>query len=235
MRYFHKKVVNAKKYFVSLSIINNQNINTMTEDEFKLAMEKFLLHLQSEPRDVKKDKLRNFEYIGVSEIEVLLDTLFFGLWQTEITQTIVVGNEIVMTGKLGVFHPIAKQWLWRAGSGSAMIRQTKGAAISDIDAKIKNGVEMDAPHAKASMIKNAAMSFGNIFGRNLRRKEEDISEYKPIHTPVILRKIENQQQLEAAAKRYLIEGNLDFVKSVKEVTPEQENQIIQLAKTLKNE
>lgn len=204
------------------------------EDEFKLKMERFLKSLENPPRHVKKDTLRGFEYIGISEIEVLLDTMFFGLWQTEITQMLVVGNEIVMNGKLGIFHPIAKEWIWRAGSGSAMIRQTKGAVISDIDAKIKNGVEMDAPHAKASMVKNAAMSFGNMFGRNLRRKEEDVARYTPIHTPVILRKLE-KMELQNAAKRYLIEGNLDFVKANREVTAEQETAIIQLSKTLKVE
>ena len=173
-------------------------------------------------------------YIGISEIEVQLDTLFLGQWQTEITQCLIVGNEIVMNVKLGVLHPITKEWIWRAGSGSAMIRQSSGAKISDIDSKIKNGVEMDAPHAKVSAIKNAALSLGNIFGRNLRRKKEDVSQYVPIHTPVILRKIENAE-LESAAKRFLIEGNLDFIKANREVTPEQENKIIQLAKTLKVE
>ena len=206
----------------------------MSEDDFKLKMERFLKSLENPPRNVKKDKLRGFEYIGISEIEVLLDTMFFGLWQTEISQMLVVGNELVMNGKLGIFHPIAKEWIWRAGSGSAMIRQAKGAAISDIDSKIKNGVEMDAPHAKASMIKNAAQSFGNMFGRNLRRKEEDVSHYVPIHTPVILRKIENAE-LENAAKRYAIEGNLDFVRAVREITPEQEAKIIHLSKTIKIE
>lgn len=206
----------------------------MNEDEFKLKMERFLKSLENPPRNVKKDKLRGFEYIGISQIEVQLDTIFFGLWQTEITQCLIVGNEIVMNGKLGIFHPIAKEWIWRAGSGSAMIRQNKGAAISDIDSKIKNGVEMDAPHAKASMIKNAAQSFGNIFGRNLRRKEEDVSYYVPIHTPHILRKIENAE-LEMAAKRFKIDGNLDFIKANREITPEQEVKIIELAKSLKIE
>lgn len=206
----------------------------MSEDEFKLKMEHFLKSLENPPRNVKTDKLRGVVYIGISEIEVQLDTLFLGQWQTEITQCLIVGNEIVMNVKLGVLHPITKEWIWRAGSGSAMIRQSSGAKISDIDSKIKNGVEMDAPHAKVSAIKNAALSLGNVFGRNLRRKKEDVSQYVPIHTPVILRKIENAE-LENAAKRFLIEGNLDFIKANREVTPEQENKIIELSKTLKVE
>jgi len=206
----------------------------MSEDEFKLKMERFLKSLENPPRTVKNDQKRGFVYIGISEIEVQLDTIFLGQWQTEITQCLIVGNEIVMNVKLGVLHPITKEWIWRAGSGSAMIRQSSGAKISDIDSKIKNGVEMDAPHAKVSAIKNAALSLGNIFGRNLRRKKEDVSQYVPIHTPVILRKIENAE-LETAAKRYAIEGNLDFVKAVREITPEQETKIIELSKTVKVE
>lgn len=206
----------------------------MNEDEFKLKMEQFSKFLNNTPRKTKIDTRNGKEGIPISEIEVMLDTIFFGLWQSEITDTIIVGNEIVMNVKLGVFHPIAKQWIWRGGSGACMIRQTKDSKISDIDSKIKNAVEMDAPHAKAAAIKNAAMSLGDSFGRNLRRKTEDISRYIPLHTPHILKKLE-VAEIEKAAKRYAIEGNLDFIKANREVTPEQETEIIELSKTLKVE
>ena len=39
---------------------------------------------------------------------------------------------------------------------------------------------MDLPHAKAEAIKNAANSFGAIFGRNLARKAADTTDYKPV-------------------------------------------------------
>jgi len=164
------------------------------EENFTLAMERFLVFLAKPPARVKVEpKKGNFPYIPISEIENQLDTIFLGQWQSEITQTIIVGNEIVMNVKVGVLHPITKEWLWRAGTGAAMIRQKSGSKISDIDGKIPNAVEMDAPHAKADAIKNAVQSLGDFFGRNLRRKQEDVSNYKPIHTPRINKKNEQKE------------------------------------------
>lgn len=159
---------------------------TEADEKYILAMERFLVFMSRPPSKIKKRQ--NVEYLTISEMENLLDTIFLGQWQTEITQTIIVGNEIVMNVKVGILHPITKQWLWRAGTGAAMIRQNKGAKISDIDSKIMNAVEMDAPHAKADAIKNAVKSFGDIFGRNLMRKKEDVSTYVAIHSPVIDKK-----------------------------------------------
>lgn len=175
-----------------LTVAEKKELQQITaEDQYTLAMEKFLVFMSRQPSKIKKRQ--NIEYLTISEMENLLDTIFLGQWQTEITQTIIVGNEIVMNVKVGILHPITKQWLWRAGTGAAMIRQNKGAKISDIDSKIMNAVEMDAPHAKADAIKNAVKSFGDIFGRNLMRKKEDVSNYIPIHTPKITKKHESQK------------------------------------------
>jgi len=158
-----------------------------TYEDFRLKMEGFLLGLNKEPKKTKKDQNKGITYIAISEIEVQLDRLFMGQWQTKNLNLIVVGNEIVATIELGVLNPISGQWLWRSGTGSAMIRQNKGAKITDIDSKIKNAAEMDAPHAKASAIKNAAKSLGNLFGRNIARKTEDVSEYDAPFTNAINR------------------------------------------------
>ena len=176
--------------------MNMQNIQTY--DDFKVKMESFLVWLNKEPQTTKKDQKKGVIYIAISEIETQLDTIFLGQWQTKNIQMLVVGNEFVVSLELGVLNPISGQWLWRAGVGACMIRQSKGAAISNIDAKIKNGMEMDAPHAKAQAVKNAALSIGKFFGRDLRRKKEDVSDYTPKFTKSIeaikARKNENTPQ-----------------------------------------
>jgi hypothetical protein len=178
-----------------LTVLEKNELETLRKEEnFTLAMERFLVFMAKPPIKVKVEpKKGNFPYIPISEIENQLDTIFLGQWQSEITQTIIVGNEIVMNVKVGVLHPITKEWIWRAGTGAAMIRQKSGSKISDIDGKIPNAVEMDAPHAKADAIKNAVQSLGDFFGRNLRRKIEDVATYKPIHTPKITKKNESQK------------------------------------------
>jgi len=158
------------------NLMNLQDIKTY--EEFKIKMEVFLSYLDSPPRNTKQDQKKGILYIAISEIEIQLDTLFLGQWQTRNVQMVVVGNEFVVSLELGVLHPISGQWLWRAGVGACMIRQKKDAAVSDIDAKIKNTMEMDAPHAKAQAVKNAALSIGKFFGRDIRRKKEDVSHYQ---------------------------------------------------------
>lgn len=205
------------------------------EKHLELQMEKFLQFLNRDSKKVKTDKIRDVNYIPVSEIEVQLDTMFFGHWQTKNLSMTAVGNELVCTLELGVLNPITKEWIWRGGVGACMIRQTKGAKNSDIDAKIKNGLEMDAPHAKASAFKNAALSLGNLFGRNLRRKDEDISTYAPIITKMLEPKNLSPNEIGQAAEHYLECGNLDDLKKFRIISDEQEKNIKELAQTLANE
>lgn len=143
-------------------------------------LERFTMALNSAPKPQNVRKRQGVQYLPISAVEAELDRLFMGLWQTSGLNWQIVANEIVVSIELCVFHPVAKTWLTRQGVGACMIRQRSGAQIDDINAKLKNALEMDLPHAKADAIKNAAKSFGDLFGRNLTRKDNDKTDYKPI-------------------------------------------------------
>lgn len=145
-----------------------------------IACETFTKGLNSQPPSKSIKDRQGTKYLPISSIESQLDQMFAGLWKTTNMEWKVVVNEIVVSIELHVFHPIAKVWISRCGVGAAQIRQTKNSAIQDINAKIKNGLEMDVPHAKADAIKNAAKSLGKYFGRDLSRKTADVSEYQPV-------------------------------------------------------
>jgi len=145
-----------------------------------IALEKFTKVLNSKPKVNHIKSRQGADYLPISQIENELDRLFAGLWQTNNLTWQIVANEICVSLELQVFHPVAKTWLSRCGVGACMIRQKAGAQISDINAKIKNALEMDLPHAKTDALKNAAKSLGDLFGRNLTRKDKDTTEYKPI-------------------------------------------------------
>lgn len=113
------------------------------------------------------------KYIPISHIEALLDTLFFGIYCTENFKYTVIGNEVTGQIDLKVFHPIMKIWITRTGAAAAQIRQSKGAAITDINSKLKSALEADLPHLKSDCIKNAAKSLGKSFGRDLGRKSDE--------------------------------------------------------------
>lgn len=151
--------------------------------EEKMRLEKFMKALNSPPNDseiMRNPHAGNIMYLPISYVEMTLDEMFFGLWKTENFRWQVMVNEIVGSLDLHVKHPITGEWIVRTGASATMIRQQKGATISEVDKKIHNALEMDMPHLKADCIVNAARSLGKLFGRDLNRKFTD--NYKPLIT-----------------------------------------------------
>ncbi len=144
----------------------------------KIALEKFQAALNREPLANEVQILEGVKYLPISYVEMLLDEMFFGLWETKDFRWQTMGNEVVGSVTLRVFHPVAEQWIERTGAAATQIRQIKGAAVGDFSAKIKNALEMDFPHLKADCLTSAARSLGKAFGRDLNRKLADI--YRPI-------------------------------------------------------
>lgn len=129
-------------------------------------------------RDVDETRVKintmanNAKYVPVDVVEQLLDELYSGLWQTVNFKYEVVVNEVIGSIDLQVFHPIAKQWISRTGAASVLIQTQKDKPITS-EFKIKNTLVKDFPHLKAECLKNAAKSFGCVFGRNLNRGQEN--------------------------------------------------------------
>lgn len=140
--------------------------------------EDFLKNLNSAPEKV--DKAQGYDTVPISSLEMELDQTYLGLWQTDNFRFQIVANEIVGVLDLHVFDPNIKTWLTRSGSASVMIRQKSGADITDISAKIKNGLGMDFPKLQTMCLKAAAKTLGKRFGRELNRKFED--DYEAIYT-----------------------------------------------------
>ena len=136
------------------------------------------------PKSVKTNKLaNNSKYLPIADIEMRLDSVFNGLWETRAFTTTVIVNEVVGHIELRVFHPVAHIWITRIGSAAVQIklrsqRDSNGnkipADVLDVSKKIVNTLQTDYPHLKAECIKNAAKSLGKFFGRDLNR-EEDLS------------------------------------------------------------
>lgn len=129
-----------------------------------------LLNAPVPPLEIQVNKrANNAKYLPIGYVQQKLDRIFNGLWETRNQEMTIVANEIVVRLELRVFHPVVRTWMTRTGVGAAMIQQKQGAAVSDINAKIKNTLSKDAPHAAAEALKNAAKSLGAAFGRDLNR------------------------------------------------------------------
>lgn len=126
----------------------------------------------------------NAPYLPISHIENLLDKYFFGLWSIDNFQYQTIANELAGSLELRVRHPLTGETIVRTGVGAVQIRIN-----SNSGEKIKNALVADMGHLKSECLKNAAKSLGNVFGRNIGRKIEDVDEFE-----VLLQKKEETKQ-----------------------------------------
>jgi hypothetical protein len=149
------------------------------------SAEQYLSFLHEKPKkaEVKPNKQAGGAlYIPIGISEMKLDTLTGGLWSTQNEQRQIVANELLVSIEVKFFHPAAKVWLTRVGVAAVPIQQSRGATITDMDAKIKNALVKNYPAVKAQAFKNAVQSIGRTFGRDLNR--EDQIQYNPLSEKV---------------------------------------------------
>lgn len=164
------------------------------DNEVRLRAQNFLrlLHKNPDSNDIRINSFaNNSKYLPISFLEMNLDEMFFGAWQTTNFQYKVVANEIIGSIELSYLHPTLNIWITRIGAGSVMIQyeaqyeELPGGKkkkiktnITDISLKITNTLSKDFPHLKAECFRNACLSIGKSFGRDLNREFQD--QYQPI-------------------------------------------------------
>lgn len=158
------------------------------EQAFWVRLQNFM---QIANGEVEKEKLQDHpivkdcKYLPISHMEMALDELFFGQWNTDRFAWAVVSNEIVASMELAVFHPLTKQWIKRTGAAAIQImvdsipedqkkkmtRKEINAWAVSIDNK-KPGALTNGGFAKlkAECFKNACLSLGRYFGRDVNRE-----------------------------------------------------------------
>ena len=162
------------------------------------SFQKMYLHKPQNSKETKVNKFANdSEYLPISFLEMSLDEIFFGLWQTKNFQSQPIANEIVGSLELWYFHPVAKTWLCRIGSAAVQVQMKSpdnggDGDITNIRNKITNTLTKDYPHLKADCFRNACLSLGKAFGRDLNRKFED--QYNPIIAKTEVSSIETKTQ-----------------------------------------
>jgi hypothetical protein len=149
------------------------------------SVEGYLKHLHEQPKKTEQAVNKQaggalYVPIGISEMK--LDKLTGGLWSTKNESKQIVANELLVSIEVEYFHPVAKVWLTRLGVAAVPIQQSRGASITDMDAKIKNALVKNYPAVKAQAFKNAVQSIGRTFGRDLNRSEQ--IEYHPFSEKV---------------------------------------------------
>ena len=134
---------------------------------------------------VKKTPDNRAESLVISAVETTLDEMYGGLWNATNFHWRQIGNEVVGSITLEVFHPECGIWIKRDGAGAIQIMVDKAPAnvnrnqwALDMANKKPNALYMGFPKLKAECLKNAAKSLGNVFGRNLNRQFSD-NDFEP--------------------------------------------------------
>ncbi len=150
----------------------------MTDE--KILMQDFTRRLNAEPNPAEFEltpdgKART---LPISFVEMTLDEIYLGQWETSDPTYQQVFNEVVGTIMLTVTHPVTGERIKRAGWASIVITQDKDAQIADFNiTKKKNALDLSFPKLGSEALKNAAKSLGKVFGRDINRKKQDT--FKP--------------------------------------------------------
>ena len=153
-----------------LTIANQNRLHDIakTEEILKPLLEEFMQKLNKKPKSVKQNPYaQNAKYVPIEVVEALLDSIYSGNWQWEITSAKLEGNSYIVVGVLSVLNPITKTWLKRSGIGAVPIEISKDTGQVSSKAMHKN-----VPAASAFARRNAAQTLGESFGRNLNRSAE---------------------------------------------------------------
>jgi len=170
----------VRKSMEEIEIVDN-SIRNKAQNFLKI------LHKAPDAKNIKANKAaNNSKYLPISFLEMKLDEMFFGIWQTKNFTYQTIANELVGSIELQFFHPVIKEWLSRIGAGAVQIQlksKEKGGSgdITNIKDKYINTLTKDFPHLKAECFRNACISIGKSFGRDLNREFED--QYDPLLKP----------------------------------------------------
>ena len=143
---------------------------------------KQVLSLNPPKSIVKHHDFGKFDYIPITAVERILDGLFDG-WTAEVLREGAVVNGFYVVVRLSAKIPQSDKVMVADGIGFAEFQTSRGAAPTDFTKLIQGAGVLAIPRAKAEAIKNAAKSFGNIFGRNLTRKDDNsLAEAEVVNT-----------------------------------------------------
>jgi len=125
------------------------------------------------PNMIKTNQFSNgAKYVPIRAVETMLRTIF-GVYQVEmIGQPHIVGNSVVVSVHLKVYHPVLKEWVTYAGTGAVPIQVEQGAHPTDFTKINSKALHKNVPAAKSFAVSNAAKSIGRIFGSHVNSTDD---------------------------------------------------------------
>lgn len=132
----------------------------------------YLLNQEPQKSWVKRNKhANNSLYLPIDRVEWLLKRIFKH-YRIDVREVKEMFNGVSCTVRIHYQHPITGEWSYHDGVGGAQIQLKKGSAASDFSKIQHNAIQLVIPIAKSEAVKNAAKTFGRLFGSDLNRKSK---------------------------------------------------------------
>lgn len=159
------------------------------KDKLRLQLQDFQAKLNKEPEvsELERTPDGKAKTLPISFVEMTLDELFLGQWDTCNFTSKVITNEVCGELELVLVHPITGREIRRSGAAAIIIQvdkapdtitgQARNEWALNPSNKKSNALDLGYPKLKAECVKNAAQSLGKVFGRDLNRKKTD--QYQP--------------------------------------------------------
>lgn len=113
---------------------------------------------------------KNVKYIPIEKVEFLL-TRIFQEWRVEILAEGQLFNSVYCKVRLHYKNPLTGEWSFHDGVGAVDVQTAKGESAADLSKIVSNAVMKALPAAESYAIKDAAEKLGELFGKNLNRKD----------------------------------------------------------------
>jgi hypothetical protein len=130
-----------------------------TKNETQHELWSFTQDLNSEP---SKDAIRKNDdgslYLPISYVQTLLDSVFLGQWNFEVTSTVFGRRWARGSGVMEVVHPITGNKIKRSGDAAIILT---------------GNLRTDSPRLEAMILLSCAKKYGKVFGRDLNRIKDD--------------------------------------------------------------
>jgi hypothetical protein len=112
----------------------------------------------------------NLPYLPVEKVEFLL-TRIFQEWRAEIITYSQLFNSVSVHLRLHYKNPITGEWSYHDGVGAVDVQTAKGESAADLSKIVSGAVQKALPAAESYALKDAAEKLGELFGKNLSRKD----------------------------------------------------------------
>ena len=160
--------------------------------------------------DANKKKVP-LDYLPIERVEYLL-TRIFREWYPEVREVKLIANSVTVTVRLHIVNPVTGLWQFADGVGAAPLQTEKDKGAIAFDYIKSAAVQMALPAAKSYAVKDAAESFGKLFGKDLNRK--DIIDYTTNYKPDPNDMLEEIKMLFDIKKENIQQSDIEHIERV---------------------